>query len=101
MGGVPRLATSLANAIESALGEDKLIIATTGMEPPPPLQRGDKGGYSQATPNKLVAFLTYTGLSSFDRLFAEQNADVLFLPNLNLLDDHVFRTPFSFMIFLF
>lgn len=84
MGGVPRLAASLANAIKSALGEDELVIATTGL------------GTSRPIPNKLVALLTFTGLSSFDQLFADQKADALFLPNLEFVGRP--RIPYALLI---
>lgn len=84
MGGVPRLATSLAAAIKTALGEDELVIATTGL------------GTQRPIPNKLVAFLTFTGLSSFDRLFTDQNADVLFLPNLEFVGKP--RLPYALLV---
>ncbi len=84
MGGVPRLAASLTRAIKSALGEDGLVIATTGL------------GTSRPIPNKLVALLTFTGLSSFDRLFRDQHADVLFLPNLEFVGRS--RIPYALLI---
>ncbi len=86
MGGVPRLTASLASAIKSVLGEDELIIETTG------LQRGSpafvssfKLHASRKIPNKLVALLTFTGLTSYERLFHDQKQDVLFLPNLEFV----------------
>jgi glycosyltransferase involved in cell wall biosynthesis len=84
MGGVPRLASSLASAIKSALGEDELAIATTGLGTPRPI------------PNKLVALLTFTGLSSFDRLFRDQHADALFLPNLEFVGRP--RVPYALLV---
>lgn len=97
MGGVPRLASSLATSIKAALGDDQLIIATTG------LRRATdsavlsfKFQVSRPIPNKLIAFLTFTGLSSFDRLFRDQNADVLLLPNLEFVGRP--RMPYALLV---
>lgn len=73
MGGVPRLASLLVPAIKNALAPDELITVETGLRTQKPL------------PNKWVAFLTFTGLSSYDRLFPEHQADALFLPNLEFV----------------
>ena len=73
MGGVPRLASLLVPAISRALAPDELITVETGLRTQKPL------------PNKWVAFLTFTGLSSYDRLFAEHQADALFLPNIEFV----------------
>jgi glycosyltransferase involved in cell wall biosynthesis len=73
MGGVPRLASLLVPAVQSALAPDELVIVETGRRTQKPL------------PNKWVAFLTFTGLSSFDRLFPEHQADALFFPNLEFV----------------
>ncbi|MCR4256302.1 MAG: glycosyltransferase, partial [Candidatus Uhrbacteria bacterium] len=99
MGGVPRLAASLASAIKSALGEDELVIATTGSSPlsPPHLEEGAGGGAThKRIPNKLVAFLTFIGLSSFDRMFNDQMANVLFLPNLEFVGRP--RVPYALLV---
>jgi glycosyltransferase involved in cell wall biosynthesis len=71
MGGVPRLASGLIPALTEALKPHQLVVATTGA--------------SHGTPNKLVATLTYTGLLSYDRFFAKEKADVLFLPNIEFV----------------
>ncbi len=73
MGGVPRLTSLLVPSIQKALAPDELATVVTGL------------GTQRPIPNKIVAFLTWTGLSSFDRLFAEQKADALFLPNLEFV----------------
>jgi glycosyltransferase involved in cell wall biosynthesis len=73
MGGVPRLASQLVPAIKAALEPDELVTVVTGL------------GTAKPLPNKLVAFLTWTGLSSFDRLFRNEHADVLFLPNIEFV----------------
>ncbi|MCK9361307.1 glycosyltransferase family 4 protein [Patescibacteria group bacterium] len=73
MGGVPRLTSLLVPAIQQALTPDELVTVVTGL------------GTQRPIPNKIVAFLTWTGLFSFDRLFHEQKADALFLPNLEFV----------------
>jgi glycosyltransferase involved in cell wall biosynthesis len=91
MGGVPRLASSLATSIRSSLDDDELIIAATGFDPTTTNVNEHK-----KIPNKLVAFLTYSGLSSFDRLFRDKNADVLFFPNIEFIGRS--RTPYALLI---
>ncbi len=71
MGGVPKVASGLLPALIRALRPDELFVATTGLR--------------HGTPNKLVAALTYSGLSSYDRLFAAEKPDALFLPNLEFV----------------
>ncbi len=73
MGGVPRLASQLVPAIKAALEPDELVTVVTGL------------GTAKPLPNKLVASLTWTGLSSFDRLFRNEQADVLLLPNIEFV----------------
>lgn len=73
MGGVPRLASLLVPALREALAPDELIQVETGLRTQKPL------------PNKWVAFLTFSGLSSYDRLFTEHQANALFLPNLEFV----------------
>jgi glycosyltransferase involved in cell wall biosynthesis len=71
MGGVPRLASGLVPALVQALEPDTAIIKT--------------GGLKNGLPNKLVAALTFFGVVSYDRFFAKEHADLLFLPNLEFV----------------
>jgi len=82
MGGVPRLASGLVPALAAALKPNELVIATTGAR--------------QGTPNKLVAILTYTGLSAYDRFFKREKADVLFLPNLEFVGQP--KIPYALLV---
>ena len=82
MGGVPRLASGLVPALTQALQPHQTVIATTGVQ--------------NGLPNKLVATLTFTGLSSYDRLFAKEKADVLFLPNLEFVGKP--KIPYALLV---
>jgi len=82
MGGVPRLASGLVPALADALKPHETVIATTGLK--------------NGLPNKLVATLTFTGLSSYDRFFAKEKADVLFLPNLEFVGKP--KIPYALLV---
>ena len=82
MGGVPRLASGLMPALVEALKPNETVIATTGLK--------------NGLPNKLVATLTFFGLSSYDRLFAKEKADVLFLPNLEFVGKP--KIPYALLV---
>ena len=89
-GGVPRLLSFLLPSIREVLG-DQLVVATTGLVIPT-----EDVTLHRQYPNKLVAFLTWTGLSSFDRLFREQHADILFLPNIEFVGRPVL--PYALLV---
>jgi glycosyltransferase involved in cell wall biosynthesis len=90
-GGVPRLAASLLQAMREPLRDHHLIVASTGFD----AQTADITAYKKI-PNKIVAALTWTGLSSFDRLFADQKPDVLFLPNIEFVGTP--RIPYALLV---
>lgn len=71
MGGVPKVAAGLLPALTKALQPDETLVATTGLQ--------------YGTPNKLVAALTFFGLSSYERFFRNAKPDALFLPNLEFV----------------
>ncbi len=87
MGGVPRLTASLLPALIDALKPHETRIVSTGLENPSATKR---------LPNKLVAFLTWSGLSSYDRLFGDEKADLLFLPNLEFVGKP--RIPYALLV---
>ena len=87
MGGVPRLTASLLPALMEAFKPHEVKIVSTGLE---------NSSATKRLPNKLVAFLTWSGLSSFDRLFADENADALFLPNLEFVGKP--RIPYTLLV---
>ena len=90
-GGVPRLAKRLLSAMKEPLCDHRLIVASTGFDQP----TADITVHKRI-PNKVVAALTWSGLSSFDRLFADQQPDILFLPNLEFVGRP--RIPYALLV---
>jgi glycosyltransferase involved in cell wall biosynthesis len=79
-GGVPRLASRLLDAMKEPLRDHRILVASTGFDQPT-----NEITVHKKIPNKLVAALTWSGLSSFDRLFADLKPDILFLPNIEFV----------------
>jgi glycosyltransferase involved in cell wall biosynthesis len=90
-GGVPRLAASLLRAMKEPLRDHRLIVASTGFD-----QQTADITVHKKIPNKVVAALTWSGLSSFDRLFAELKPDILFLPNIEFVG--VPNVPYAILV---
>lgn len=82
MGGVPRLASGLVPALVEAWKPNESVIVTSG--------------FGQGLPNKLVAALAWTGLSSYDRFFKKERADILFLPNLEFVGQP--KLPYALLV---
>jgi len=85
-GGVTRVASKLIPAMVEAGREHAWTMGTTGVGVLPSIDAGDTNVAPTHTsiPNKLVAFGTWTRLTSFDRLIPGE-FDVLFLPNLEMV----------------
>ncbi|MFA6429814.1 MAG: glycosyltransferase family 1 protein [Patescibacteria group bacterium] len=89
-GGVPRVARGLIPALIDACPEHRFVLGTTGM-------RRQSAPFTHIRiPNKLWSSLCVARLTSFDRVFAKEKPDHLFLPNIGFIGEP--RVPYTLVV---